>query len=115
MIAALIDGLICVQVAPPSGERQTPRAYEPAYTTSGFVGSSASERTPRGEQVRPLVNSVTSPTQSATLTEPSWMKLHDAPPFVDLYKPHFPAPGTGRVMPEQQTDDIPRKAVVTPT
>ena len=42
------------------------------------------------------------------------MKLHDAPPFVDLYRPHFPAPGTGRVTPVQQTDDIPRRAVVTP-
>ncbi len=28
--AALRDGLICVHVAPPSGERQTPRAYEAA-------------------------------------------------------------------------------------
>ena len=30
MIAGLSDGLICVQVAPPSLERQTPRAYEAA-------------------------------------------------------------------------------------
>ena len=29
-LPALSDGLICVQVAPPSGERQTPRAYDPA-------------------------------------------------------------------------------------
>ena len=30
MIAGLIDGLICVHVAPASFERQTPRAYEAA-------------------------------------------------------------------------------------
>ena len=30
MIAALSDGLICVQVAPASVDRQTPRAYEDA-------------------------------------------------------------------------------------
>ena len=44
---ALSDGLIWIQVAPPSLERQMPRAYEPAYTMSGSSGSSATRRTPR--------------------------------------------------------------------
>ena len=43
------------------------------------------------------------------------MKLHVAPPSVDLYRPHFAAPGTGRVTPEQQTEVMPRSAVVVPT
>src|SRR5215211_8283756 len=30
MIAGFSDGLICVHVAPPSGERQMPRAYDEA-------------------------------------------------------------------------------------
>ena len=68
-------------------------------------------RTPRGEQVSVLLNSATVPTQSATLTEPLWMKVQVAPPLVDLYRPHFAAPGTGRVTPEQQTELIPSAVV----
>src|SRR5262245_43326532 len=112
--AAFSDGLIWVQVAPPSGDRQTPRAYEAAYTMSGLVGSSLTLRTPRGEQVAPLVNSVRLPVQSAALAEPLWMNVQLAPPFVDLYRPHLAASGTGRVTPAQQELDMPRSAVVVP-
>ena len=40
------------------------------------------------------------------------MNVHVEPPFVDLYSPHFAAPGTGRVTPVQHTSDMPRRAVV---
>ena len=43
------------------------------------------------------------------------MKLHVLPPSVDLYRPHFAMPGTGRVTPVQHTDDMPRRAVVEAT
>ena len=49
-----------------------------------FDGSSSSCRTPRGEQMPVLLNSAIVPVQSDAFTEPLWMKLHDAPPFVDL-------------------------------
>ena len=48
------------------------------------LGSKAMSRTPRGEHVPPLLNSVRSPVQSATLTDPLWMNDQLAPPFVDL-------------------------------
>ena len=51
---------------------------------SALVGSNASERTPRGEHVAPLLNSVSDPVQSAALVEPLWMKVHVEPPFVDF-------------------------------
>src|SRR4029453_3320656 len=84
----------------------------------GFDGSSATARTPRGEQPvngAGLETSFRSPVQLATLAEPLWMKLQVWPPFVVLYRPHLAAPGTGRVTPVQQTDDMPRRAVVEPT
>src|ERR687896_292555 len=84
MIAGLIDSLICVQVAPASVERQTPRAYEDAYRMLALAGSNSTLRTPRGEQIVPLANSVASPVQSATLTEPLWMNAKVRPPSVDL-------------------------------
>src|SRR5262245_3466597 len=115
MTAAFSDGLICDQVAPLSGDRQTPRAYEAAYTMSGLVGSRTTFRTPRGEQTAPLLNSVRLPVQSAALAEPLWMNVQLAPPLVDLYRPHLAASGTGRVTPAQQELDIPRSAVVVPT
>src|SRR5262245_13036236 len=78
----LSDALISVQVAPPSFERQTPREYEPAYTISGSLGSSAIRRTPRGEQGVRLFASSTSPVQGAVVLNPLWMKLQVAPPSV---------------------------------
>src|SRR6187397_1916778 len=84
MTALLIDALICVHVAPASVDRQTPRAYDDAYTMSGFDGSSTTCRTPRGEQGAAFANSVAFTVQSATLVEPLWMKAHEAPPSVDL-------------------------------
>src|SRR6266511_1595135 len=113
--AELIDGLICVHVAPASVERQIPRAQDDAYTMFGLDGSSTTCRTPRGEQIPAFANSVALPVQSATLVEPLWMNAHEAPPSVDLYRPHLAMPGMGRVTPEQQTDDIPPSAVVDPT
>src|SRR6266545_4335369 len=83
----LSEGLICTQVAPPSGERQMPRAYDDAYTTCGLAGSSWTWRTPRGEQTAPLANSVELPVQSAAFVEPLWMNAQLAPPSVDLYRP----------------------------
>ena len=50
----------------------------------GSAGSSSTLRTPRGEHVVVLLNSAIEPVQSAALTEPLWMKLHVAPPFVVL-------------------------------
>src|SRR5262245_34991703 len=108
MTAAFSDALICVQVAPASFERHTPRAYDAAYRMSEFDGSKTTSRTPRGEHTPALLNSVRSPVQEAVDTEPLWMNVHDAPPFVDLYRPHFAIPGTGRVTPEQHDEDMPR-------
>jgi hypothetical protein len=51
---------------------------------SGFVGSSATWRTPRGEQTPALANSVALPVQSAALADPLWIKVQLAPPSVDL-------------------------------
>ena len=51
---------------------------------SEFDGSSATCRTPRGEQVSVFVNSAAFPWQSAALTEPLWMKLQFLPPSVVL-------------------------------
>src|SRR5918994_6559483 len=115
MTAALSDGLICAHVVPPSVERQIPRAYELAYRTFEFAGSSSMSRTPRGEQTPVLLNSAIDPVQSSGLADPLWTKLHVAPPFVVLYMPHLAMPGTGLVTPEQQTDERPRRAVVVPT
>ncbi len=53
--------------------------------------------------------------QSAGSAEPLWTKRQVRPPSVDLYRPHFAASGTGRVMPLQQTLDMPRSAVVVAT
>src|SRR5512138_3191470 len=61
---AFRDGLICVHVAPASGDRQIPRAYEPAYRMLWFDGSISKARTPRGEQVEVFANSGASPWQS---------------------------------------------------
>src|SRR5919106_5323343 len=78
-------------------------------------GSNAMSRTPRGEQVSVFWNSARLPRQSFTSTEPLWMNDHVAPPSVVLYRPHLAAPGTGRVTPEQQTELMPRSAVVDAT
>ena len=52
--AALSDGLICVHVAPPSVERQTPRAYERRVDDVRIRRVEHDVRTPRGEQRPPL-------------------------------------------------------------
>src|SRR5262245_48921974 len=75
---------ICVHVAPPLVDFQTPRAYEPAYTMFGFCGSRTTRRTPRGEHVVPLAASAAFPWHSAAVGAPLWMKVHVAPPSVDL-------------------------------
>ncbi len=49
-----------------------------------FDGSSSMLRTPRGEQMPPLLNSVRSPVHEAVDAEPLWMKLQLSPPSVDL-------------------------------
>ena len=51
---------------------------------SGFDGSKAMSRTPRGEHTPAFANSVASPVQTAVVGAPLWMKLHVEPPFVDL-------------------------------
>ena len=75
VMALLSDSLICVQVAPASFERHTPRAYEDAYTMSELVGSSATTRMPRG--VHGVAFAATSAgsavAQSAAFAEPPWM------------------------------------------
>ena len=83
----------------------------------GFEGSSSMLLTPRGEQAvgLTLLNSLRSPVHVVSSAEPLWMKLHVFPPSVDLYRPHFAMPGTGRVTPVQHTDDMPRRAVVEAT
>ena len=52
---------------------------------------------------------------AAVDAEPLWMKLHVAPRSVLLYRPHLAMPGTGRVTPVQQTELMPRSAVVVAT
>ncbi len=51
----------------------------------------------------------------AVEAEPLWMKLHDAPRSVLLYRPHLAIPGIGRVTPVQQTELMPASAVVEAT
>src|SRR5687767_1974777 len=80
-----------------------------------LLGSNSTLRTPRGEQVVVLLNSARLPVHSAGVGAPLWTKAQVVPPSVDLYRPHRPASGAGRVTPEQHTLDMPRSAVVVPT
>src|ERR1700685_2427564 len=76
------DFLICTHVVPASVERHTPRAYDAAYTMSGFDGSSSTRRTPNGEHGASFSNSFKSPVHSDALVDPSWMKAQVRPPSV---------------------------------
>src|SRR5688500_8773239 len=80
-----------------------------------LTGSSSTWRTPRGEQAVVLVSAANEPVHSAGVGAPLWMNVNVCPPSVDLYRPHLPASGAGRVTPEQHTLDMPRKAVVVAT
>src|ERR1700691_3682645 len=87
------DFLICTHVVPASVERHTPRAYDAAYTMSGFDGSSSTRRTPNGEHASRFSDSFEPPVHTDALVDPSWMKVQVRPPSVDLYRPHLGAPG----------------------
>src|SRR5258708_20152951 len=74
--ALLSDALICAHVAPPSLERQTPRAYEAAYTVLGLDGSKSTRRTPRGEHGGPLPSSSGLSSHRFGFFKPFHTKLH---------------------------------------
>jgi hypothetical protein len=73
-----------VHVAPPSEERQMPRAYADAYSVFASEGSNTTRRTPRGEHGVTLFTSLESPVQPAVVAAPLKMKFQLAPPSVDL-------------------------------
>src|SRR5919109_4730336 len=73
---------------------------------AGFVGSTATRRTPRSEHGEPAAVASATVSHWAAVGAPLCRKVHVAPPSVDLYKPHAAAPGIRETAPPV-TDDTP--------
>jgi hypothetical protein len=77
----------------------------------GSLGSSLTSRTPRAEHGVPFPATAAMGAQPARVAAPLWISVQVAPPSVDLYRPHGPAPGIAIVTaPPQQTDELPSSA-----